>query len=217
VNTCPNGHRSGTTDYCDTCGARMGSSVPSHVKLVPPPAPAPAVPDVSCPHCGTVQPATDKYCEGCGYDFTTGTAPARSVTATPPVVAPTSSPVWEAVITADPAWHARSGSDAPLPTVPERRFPITGDQVLIGRRSDSRGIFPQIDLSHEHDDTAISRAHCTLVRQPDGSYSLVDAGSTNGTFVNDNPVAITKGQPVPLVPGDRIHIGSFTTLTIAST
>lgn len=31
----------------------------------------------TCPHCGTVNPATNLFCEGCGFDFTTGALPGR--------------------------------------------------------------------------------------------------------------------------------------------
>ena len=49
----------------------------------------------------------------------------------------------------------------------------------------------------------MSRRHAE-VRFEDGHYSLRDLGSTNGTFVNGQPV---DGEHV-LCPGDRIEIGS---------
>jgi pSer/pThr/pTyr-binding forkhead associated (FHA) protein len=63
-------------------------------------------------------------------------------------------------------------------------------------------------------DPAVSRNHVTLMRQTDGSYAVVDHGSTNGTTVNDGPTPIEADVPVPLDDGDCIHIGAWTTITI---
>lgn len=74
---CPNGHESVSTDYCDTCGAPM----PPQAAPAPKPAPAPSVPEPAapeqqkCPNCGAVNVPGALFCEACGYDFTTGTAP----------------------------------------------------------------------------------------------------------------------------------------------
>ena len=40
----------------------------------------------------------------------------------------------------------------------------------------------------------------------DGNVYFTDLGSTNGTFVNEKPLNV--GEPFPVCPGDRIHIGS---------
>lgn len=53
-----------------------------------------------------------------------------------------------------------------------------------------------------------------LVEQPDGSWSVVDQGSTNGTTVNGGEDPIDPFVPVPLTDGDRVHVGAWTTITI---
>jgi pSer/pThr/pTyr-binding forkhead associated (FHA) protein len=53
-----------------------------------------------------------------------------------------------------------------------------------------------------------------LLRQDDGSYVLVDPGSTNGTTLNDDLTPIAVNVPVPVADGDRIHVGAWTTLTL---
>jgi hypothetical protein len=69
---------------------------------------------------------------------------------------------------------------------------LTGDRLTIGREASS-----DIVVS----DPVVSRHHADLVY--DGqSWSIIDAGSANGTFVNGAGVHQTA-----LRPGDRIEIG----------
>ena len=95
---------------------------------------------------------------------------------------------------------------------PERRFRLSGTEVRIGRRSLSRGIDPEIDLTGPPIDPGVSRMHAVLIVSPDGSWSVVDPGSENGTLVNGSEVR--PGQTVPLHDGDVIHLGAWTALTI---
>ena len=71
-------------------------------------------------------------------------------------------------------------------------FDLAKDEVFIGRRSDS-GIVLR--------DPYVSRRHAKLVRNKD-SHTLVDLGSTHGTFVNGLRV-----EEQPLRAGDRIQLG----------
>jgi hypothetical protein len=95
--TCPNGHPSASSDYCDTCGAPIGESPTPVAKTASGPGldPAPSSPvganadqgesgpaspsssatTQACPNCATVNTADALFCEECGYDFTTGTMP----------------------------------------------------------------------------------------------------------------------------------------------
>ena len=50
----------------------------------------------------------------------------------------------------------------------ERRFQMLGNQMRIGRRSVSRGLAPEIDLSGPPADPGISRLHAVLIAAPDG-------------------------------------------------
>ena len=98
--------------------------------------------------------------------------------------------------------------------LPERRIPLTGAEVRIGRRSVSLGIEPEIDLIGPPLDPGVSRLHAKLVPEPDGSWSVVDLGSGNGITVNGQDVP--SGDSVPLRPGDSIHLGAWTKITITS-
>jgi pSer/pThr/pTyr-binding forkhead associated (FHA) protein len=95
---------------------------------------------------------------------------------------------------------------------PERRFPLTGREMRIGRRSASRGLEPEIDLTGPPADPGISHLHAVLITEPDGSWAVLDPGSSNGTQVNGGEIA--AGVRVPLRDGDRISVGGWTVLTI---
>jgi hypothetical protein len=175
-----------------------------------------------CPNCGAER--TGQFCEACGFDFNTGTvatgpapgAPAGEA-AEPASVA---GPVWNAVVTADRDYFetviAAGGPDAAsiqFPAYcPERRFRLTGREMRIGRRSASRGLEPEIDLSGPPADSGISHLHAVLTAGPDGAWSVIDPGSSNGTQVNGTE--ISTGVAVALHDGDRIALGGWTVLRI---
>jgi hypothetical protein len=127
---------------------------------------------------------------------------------------------WTAVVTADRAYYdavqAAGGPDAAgiaFPAYcPQRRFRLAGSEMRIGRHSASSGIEPEIDLSVPPADPGISRLHAVLLKAPDGTWSVVDPGSANGTELNGSE--IPPGQPVPLRDGDRIHLGAWTELRV---
>jgi hypothetical protein len=157
----------------------------------------------------------DRFCEVCGYDFT-APAPSPGGTIVAAAAGSTGTPAWEAVAIADRDYFDRvapEGVTFPL-HCPTRTFLLAGDQIRIGRHSNSRGIQPEVDLSGAPEDGAISHLHCILIEQPDGSYSVVDPGSTNGTTVNDDATPLMANIAVALADGDRIHLGAWTTITI---
>ena len=82
------------------------------------------------------------------------------------------------------------------------------------RLSAKSGIHPEIDLTGPPADPGISRLHAVLLRGQNGSWSVVDLGSANGTLVNGAEIA--RDQIVPLRDGDRIHLGAWTELLIIS-
>ncbi len=105
------------------------------------------------------------------------------------------------------------GEDVPFPSYcPERRFRLSGSQMRIGRRSVSRGVDPEIDLTGPPVDSGISRLHAVLIAGPDGSWSILDPGSANGTLVNGSE--IPTGDQVPLHDGDRINLGAWTAIMV---
>jgi hypothetical protein len=131
-----------------------------------------------------------------------------------------SSPAWTAVVSADHDYYdavvAAGGPDASSMEFPgycpERRFTLTGPEMRIGRRSVSRGLEPEIDLTGPPTDPGISHLHAVLIGKPDGTWSVLDPGSSNGTQVNGDDIA--TGVEVPLHSGDRVGLGAWTVLTV---
>lgn len=210
---CRKGHDSQSLDFCDVCGTRMaGAGGPSGVtppgvgrSSDPPGASEP------CPVCDT--PRLGRFCEACGQDFLLG-RPA-------PVPLPSASnpgPAWVAIVRADPVYLERKSGDAhrvgPRVSHVERRFALTGSRVRIGRRSASRGLVPEIDLSGPPEDAAVSHQHAELLVQPDGSWAIADVGSRNGTYLNGDTEPIPRDRLVPIAAGDRIQVGAWTIITV---
>lgn len=70
------------------------------------------------------------------------------------------------------------------------------DVMIIGREDGSDIVLH---------DTRVSRRHAMLYRMQEGSYYLVDEGSSNGSYVN----AVRITLPTRLKDGDQISIGSM--------
>ena len=113
---CPEGHTSQATDYCDICGAPMaasggaaaGATSGSSGSGASGAGDGTSAGPTTCPHCQAPAPAGALFCENCGYDFTTGTAPSSSSR----FAAPGSS--------ATPAPGSPAGSAQVLPAPPQK-------------------------------------------------------------------------------------------------
>jgi pSer/pThr/pTyr-binding forkhead associated (FHA) protein len=109
--------------------------------------------------------------------------------------------------------HGRSSTEVAFPAqISERRIPLTGLQMRIGRRSAARELEPEIDLAEPPVDPGISRLHAMLIAAPDGTWSVLDPGSANGTLLNGREMAI--GDLLALRDGDRINLGAWTVISV---
>ena len=209
--TCPKGHESASSDYCDVCGTLIGATAPAPV------AAAPAA--KTCPACHAS--LDGRFCEQCGHD---SLAPVGAGPAPSTVEAPAPPGELVAVVTADHEYFqfVKASLDGDTGGVefpacyPARRFPLTGPQLVIGRRSKSRGVYPEIDLSGSPEDSAGSHQHAVLLPQPDGGWVVVDLHSTTRTFLNGGSDPIEVESPVALKAGDWVNVGAWTRLTITA-
>lgn len=159
------------------------------------------------------QPGPDQQWNG-----GTGQGPAAPPQGPPPVVGTG----WVVAVAPDReyfmAMMGRSGPEAAglnLPAYsPEQVLPLANGQIAVGRRRNSTGESPDIDLGSTPEDPGVSHQHALLVQQQDGSWAVVDQNSTNGTTINLAEDPIQPYVPVPLHEGDRVHVGAWTTLTV---
>jgi DNA-binding SARP family transcriptional activator len=125
--------------------------------------------------------------------------------------------LWEVLIRPDREFYEQQQQEPDGPNFPDvaysRRLALVGDHVGIGRRSTTRNWRPEIDLSGTLEDTGVSRRHAVLLRRPDGSWVLVEQGSTNGTYLKRDEDSIPAHQTFPLADGDQVFLGYWTSLT----
>jgi hypothetical protein len=147
------------------------------------------------------------------------TTPASSSLSTTPI--PSLTPVtWTVLVASDRVYYNRMkpvfdlyGPAVSFPAhTSERRIRLIGNQMRIGRRSATREVQPEIDLAGQNGDPGISRLHAVLTAAPDGTWSITDPGSANGTLLNGRELAV--GQRVTLHEGDRINLGAWTVITV---
>ena len=215
---CPKGHASTEADYCSECGARIGDEA------------APAAVSSGggaehCPECGAAreQPGI-VFCEICGYNFATGArggyavAPAAPVAAVEAASSVTAAGAgialapkvgsWQLVVSVDAALRDPQSPEAPSGVVPVT-VALSAPVSLIGRRSQARAIYPEIDLSY---DDAVSHRHALLQVDGAGGLTLRDIGASNGTRLNDQMIEPLKDHA--LTDGDEITLGHWSRLVV---
>ena len=223
---CPKGHASTEADYCSECGAKIQGAA------------APALPEESvmdaqaCPECSAPREANDiTFCEICGFNFITGARGEIPVAAARELVptaaqelqvnaaeevrsanvldssraAPQS---WEVTVIVDATLREAGSPEAPAGVGPFV-FTLTEAVSLIGRRSETRGIYPEIPLTH---DDAVSHRHALLQLAPGSALLLRDIGASNGTRVNGPELRPMVDHP--LHDGDQITLGHWSRIAV---
>lgn len=89
-----------------------------------------------------------------------------------------------------------------------RRIAIdASDDLLVGRKDNARGIFPDIDLGLDNGyDAGVSRRHAVIAPARDG-WNIEDLNSANGTFLNGRRLA--ANSPTLARAGDEIRFGTL--------
>lgn len=193
MHICPKGHESTDADFCSECGAKIGQAEAAPQQAAPPQAVA-----EKCPDCGATRAAEGSaFCEICGYNFETKAHGELKHT-----------DGWTAIVTVDPSLREDGSPDPPAGVGPFT-FPLEKPVNLIGRKSDSRAIFPEIPLNF---DDAVSHRHALLQVGDNGALALRDIGAANGTRLNGKDLEpLTDAE---LHDGDEITLGHWTRITL---
>ncbi|GAB2978426.1 FHA domain-containing protein [Nocardioides montaniterrae] len=154
-----------------------------------------------CTNCGRQNPDDARFCSQCGTRLVTpeSAAPA-DVTSTMQFggadKVETSdrqlSPVDAAAVDALPVGHA---------LLVVQKGPGAGSRFLLDQDEISAGRHPQSAIFL--DDVTVSRSHALFRRTPAG-FTVEDAGSLNGTYVNRNRI-----EKVELTDSDEVQIGKY--------
>ena len=87
-------------------------------------------------------------------------------------------------------------------------IPVTDKtEFTVGRASDGQPITPDVDLGEFNAfDYGVSRLHI-VVRLVGEKLSIMDLGSSNGTFINGVRIPVNMEQPIS--SGDIVSLGKF--------
>jgi pSer/pThr/pTyr-binding forkhead associated (FHA) protein len=146
--------------------------------------------DVFCSRCGSKNPADANFCSSCGAPLT----PSREDPTTVVFVPEGLEGDGDLAVDID-------GIPAGVGLLVVKRGPNIGSRFALDADVVAAGRHPQSHIFL--DDITVSRRHAEIVRDPDG-YTVRDAGSLNGTYLNRERVESAK-----LKEGDELQIGTF--------
>lgn len=159
---------------------------------------------IKCPDCKHENMDGTVFCSECGGqligpDLMTTRNMEADVKAPPPTAEQMEAPP---VIEDFDSWASlhlmKSGLILPLPDRTE---------FTIGRVSEAQPIMPDIDLTpYQAYANGVSRLHAVLKRSGD-KVTIMDLGSSNGTFINGLRIKPNTDQPVK--HGDTISLGKL--------
>ena len=180
---------------------------------------------IRCPACQTANLDTSRFCDECGTRLVAAAAmefnePPAYVPPPAAAAVPSSANVTSFGV---PPLAGQPESVRPLPSAdrvagtahasltiergdsPGTEFRLVNDESVIGRWDADNGIFPDVDLDAHDADAKVSRRHARIIRN-NGSYTIEDLGSTNGTYVNRGR-RLLPGNPQVLQDGDEVIVG----------
>lgn len=221
---CPAGHDSVDPDFCSECGNQLAPA-PGSAPAAPAadPSQASAAPSTTsaqgghenCPMCTEVRDGSAQFCGVCGYDYVnkTGGEVPQAAAPAPTVPAPNYAPPAVPSPSVAPASlsSARIDLEVIVGKTGPRKHSLFDNESLIGRPNNKVALSLVID-----GDEGISRRQMMITRQADGSVTVRDLDSANGTKVEHDggTVTLAVGEERPIVVGDKIIIGEHTVVTI---
>ncbi|MET8579051.1 FHA domain-containing protein [Streptomyces sp. NPDC005012] len=195
--------------------ARIGFGDPSGSAAGQPQQKDPSMSALVCTRCGNRNAENSRFCSHCGAPLRAGVPERPSETtstisisgiesydpeATGQTQIPALSPEAQAAVEALPAGSA---------LLVVRRGPNSGSRFLLDADLTTAGRHPQSDIFL--DDVTVSRSHVEFRRGPDGTFTVADVGSLNGTYVNRERI-----DQVALANGDEVQIGKYRLVFYAS-
>ncbi|WP_199563842.1 MULTISPECIES: FHA domain-containing protein [unclassified Streptomyces] len=168
-----------------------------------------------CTRCGHRNAEASRFCSNCGAPLRGGVPERASETTS--TISISGLEAYEAEATGQTALpslspEAQAAVDAlPLGSalLVVRRGPNSGSRFLLDGELTTAGRHPQSDIFL--DDVTVSRRHVEFRRNADGSFTVGDVGSLNGTYVNRERI-----DSVALSNGDEVQIGKYRLVFYAS-
>jgi len=151
------------------------------------------VTDVFCTNCGHRNSSGARFCSSCGAVLEAESGEETTITFAP--VDATGEVLDEEVAVA----IGELGESTAMVVV--KRGPNAGSKFVLENEVTRAGRHPDSDIFL--DDITVSRRHAEIHRGAD-SYSVRDAGSLNGTYLNRERI-----DDAPLSNGDELQIGKF--------
>ncbi|MFJ3945486.1 FHA domain-containing protein [Streptomyces griseoaurantiacus] len=176
----------------------------------------PSMSALVCSRCGNRNAENSRFCSNCGAPLRAGAVPERPSETTSTISIsgleaydsettgqtqmPMLSPEAQAAVDALPLGSA---------LLVVRRGPNSGSRFLLDSELTTAGRHPQSDIFL--DDVTVSRRHVEFRRTPEGTFTVADVGSLNGTYVNRERI-----DQVALANGDEVQIGKYRLVFYAS-
>ncbi|MFJ1610832.1 FHA domain-containing protein [Streptomyces sp. NPDC088253] len=176
----------------------------------------PSMSALVCTRCGNRNAENSRFCSNCGAPLRPGAVPERA-SETTSTISISGIEAYDAEVTGQTQMptlspEAQAAVDAlPLGSalLVVRRGPNSGSRFLLDGDLTTAGRHPQSDIFL--DDVTVSRRHVEFRRAADGSFTVADVGSLNGTYVNRERI-----DSVPLSNGDEVQIGKYRLVFYAS-
>ncbi|MFF3243968.1 FHA domain-containing protein [Streptomyces sp. NPDC002870] len=176
----------------------------------------PSMSALVCTRCGHRNAEASRFCSNCGAPLRGGT-PAERPSETTSTISISGIEAYDSEVTGQTqvpslSPEAQAAVDAlPLGSalLVVRRGPNSGSRFLLDGELTTAGRHPQSDIFL--DDVTVSRRHVEFRRGPDGSFTVADVGSLNGTYVNRERI-----DSVLLANGDEVQIGKYRLVFYAS-
>ncbi|MER7571799.1 FHA domain-containing protein [Streptomyces sp. NPDC126514] len=176
----------------------------------------PSMSALVCTRCGNRNAENSRFCSNCGAPLRAGAMPERP-SETTSTISISGLEAYDAEVTGQTQIPALSPeAQAAVEALPlgsallvVRRGPNSGSRFLLDSDLTTAGRHPQSDIFL--DDVTVSRRHVEFRRSPDGSFTVADVGSLNGTYVNRERI-----DQVALSNGDEVQIGKYRLVFYAS-